>query len=133
MIVPGCSELVLERQDLFRKLDKKYDSEALRESDELRIGEIEKEIAEKTKFAINQQKKEVIKKFEQVILTTEKDARKMRKEKRDIYKELAKDCYILYLELVEKKKVGVELEDKLKSKNKGKYDLKKTIQEVRLY
>ncbi len=136
MIVTETKKLNIERAELYRKLDSdsNYKNESDKEIDELRIGEIESEILKIVKSKIAEAQVVEIKQIKnEVKVVDEKDARKMRKLKRDIYKTLAKECYNLYLNLVEKKKTGVELEEKLQAKNLHKYDLKKTIAEVRRY
>ena len=128
--------LIQRKQELIVKLDSKsnYKSDEEYKKDEIELGEIELKILENIKTKIQNYTstipKEVTKEFQ---LETLGDIRKLRKEKREQYRQLTKNCYDLYQLLIGKKKLGVELELKLQSKNLKKYDLKKTISEVRRY
>lgn len=126
--------LVKEKHDILRRLsEKNYDSEIKKEKDELRLGQLNLEISEELKLKLHKVKIETPKRFEELKITTVKQARMLRKQKRDIYKDSAKECLDLYYLFVEKKKDGTTLENKLKDKNLDKYDLNKTISEVREY
>lgn len=136
MIITETKELIEEKRELLIKLDsdKNYANEIEKEKDELRLGEIELEVRKIIKSKIERLKTEAPQQVIQALkLSDEKDARKMRRVKRDIYKDLAKECYNIYQELVEKKKIGVELEEKLQTKNIQKYDIKRLLSEVRRY
>lgn len=127
------SQLVKEKQELLRKLDKSYDNPIEQEKDELRLGELNRLIKQELLEKMKDIKIETTKKSEELKIVTVKDARTLRKQKREVYKHMAKQCLELYHQLVEKKREGAELEEKLQNKNLKKYDLNKTISEVRRY
>jgi tRNA uridine 5-carbamoylmethylation protein Kti12 len=133
MIIQEVQPLIKEKQELIVRLDSKYENPVEREKDELRLGELNRQILSITKNKIQDIKIDTPKMSQELKIESVKDARKLRKKKRDVYKNMAKECLELYHLLVEKKREGAELEEKLANKNLGKYDLQKTIEEVRKY
>ncbi len=129
MIVEENSKLIEERHTILIKIDKHEATE----DDIKRLGEINFEINKNIKNRIENEKIDVPKiKIEKRDLTL-KDLRKIRKEKRERYRVLAQKSLELYKELVSKKQMGVELEEKLSNKNFKESDLKILTNEVLRY
>lgn len=120
--IPETKELFEEKTMLLIKLDKaeNYSDEAEKEKDELRVGEIEKQIRSIVYSKIEQFKSDVPVKHTQKV-TDMKTARKILNKKYGDYKDLTTNARELVDDLVSKKKEGRELLEKVVAL-KGKYD-----------